>query len=70
MSKTVNRLEKSLYTKFRTFHRKIFRNNKNSLKSPGKLFFCDFDTGVFLTCNQISKICEKIQDAVNYLINK
>ena len=30
--------------------------------------FFDFDTGVYLTSNQRLKMCEKIQDAGNYLI--
>ena len=37
-------------TKFRFSRPKIFINDWNSLKNPTEFsFFCDFDTGVFLT---------------------
>ena len=39
---------------------KIFRNNWNPLKSPKKIPFCDFETGVYLTCNQVFKLCEEV----------
>ena len=34
-----------------------------------EISLCDFDTGPLLTCNQIFKMCEEIQDTGgNYLI--
>ena len=58
-SETGKRPKENVYTKLRTSCQKIFRNNQNSHKSPRNFPLCEFDTGVFLTCNQIIKMCGK-----------
>ena len=49
------------YSSFKNFQKQL-----NLTQKSEKLPLCDFDTGLFLTCIQILKMCEKIQDAGNY----
>ena len=53
-------------TELRISRPKIFKNKTDS-KVREYFPFCDFDTGLFLTCNQIFK-CEKIQRTGVHLI--
>ena len=68
--KQENRLKKYFCTKFRNSHQKFFYNNWNSVKRLSSFPICDYDTGVFLTCNQLFKMFEKIRGSCNHLVNK
>ena len=46
-----------------------FSQTIKTLKSPMNFPLFDFDTGVYVTSNQRLKMCEKIQEAGNYLMD-
>ena len=58
-----------MFIKNSYFSRKNFQKQLKLTQNSEEISLCDFDTGLFLTCNQIFKMCEEIQDTGgNYLI--